>query len=265
MFQFCGVKTGTFIIFAFVIQKDIFMVITREVQKRIENFQPDYVFTYQDLNLPIERSESVIKMLNRLVAEGVIAKISKGRFYKPKRSIFGVLKPKQEEIVKDPLEKDGEVIGYITGYSVFNRLGLTTQVPNIIQIGTNVRKNKKVRGIFTISFVMQSNFITKENIPLLQLLDVIKFIKEIPDTTISQSCKRIIAIIQDLNKKDRDNLLVLAEKYPPVVRALLGAIIENIYGTNKALSLWNTLNPLTSYKVGIEEQVLPEIKKWRIE
>lgn len=153
------------------------MVITREVQKRIENFQPDYVFTYQDLNLPIERSESVIKMLNRLVAEGVIAKISKGRFYKPKRSIFGVLKPKQEEIVKDLLEKDGEVIGYITGYSVFNRLGLTTQVPNIIQIGTNVRKNKKVRGIFTISFVMQSNFITKENIPLLQLLDVIKFIK----------------------------------------------------------------------------------------
>lgn len=110
------------------------MVITREVQKRIENFQPDYVFTYQDLNLPIERSESVIKMLNRLVAEGVIAKISKGRFYKPKRSIFGVLKPKQEEIVKDLLEKDGEVIGYITGYSVFNRLGLTTQVPNIIQI-----------------------------------------------------------------------------------------------------------------------------------
>ena len=213
------------------------MVITREVQKRIENFQPDYVFTYQDLNLPIERSESVIKMLNRLVAEGVIAKISKGRFYKPKRSIFGVLKPKQEEIVKDLLEKDGEVIGYITGYSVFNRLGLTTQVPNIIQIGTNVRKNKKVRGIFTISFVMQSNFITKENIPLLQLLDVIKFIKEIPDTTISQSCKRIIAIIQDLNKKDRDNLLVLAEKYPPVGACLTWSDIENIYGTNKALSI----------------------------
>ena len=50
-----------------------------------------------------------------------------------------------------------------------------------------------------------------------------------------------------------------------MVRALLGAMIENIYGTNKTLSLWNTLNPLTSYKVGINEQVLPEIRKWRIE
>ena len=65
------------------------MVITREVQRLVENFQPDYVFTYQDLNLPMERSESVIKMLNRLVSEGVIAKISKGRFYKPKQSVFG--------------------------------------------------------------------------------------------------------------------------------------------------------------------------------
>ena len=43
------------------------MTITREVQKLVENFQPDYVFTYQDLNLPPEWSESVIKMLNRLV------------------------------------------------------------------------------------------------------------------------------------------------------------------------------------------------------
>ena len=241
------------------------MTITREVQKLVENFQPDYVFTYQDLNLPPEWSESVIKMLNRLVNEGVIAKISKGRFYKPKKSVFGALKPKQEEIVKDLLEKDGEIIGYMTGYSVFNRLGLTTQIPNTIQIGTNVRKNKKQRGLFTISFVLQSNPITKDNIPLLQILDTIRFIKEIPDTTINQSCKRIIAIIQELEEGETNKLLILAEKYPPMARALSGAMVENIYGTNKAVSLWNTLNPLTTYKIGINEQVLPEIRKWRIE
>ena len=110
-----------------------------------------------------------------------------------------MLKPRQEEFVKDLLVKDGEIIGYLTGYSVFNRLGLTTQVPNIIQIGTNTRKNKKQRGLFTISFVLQTNPITKENIPLLQLLDAIRFIKEIPDATIDQSCKRLVMIIRDLD------------------------------------------------------------------
>ena len=127
------------------------MIITREVQKRLEDFQPDYVFTYRDLNLPAETSESIIKMLNRLAGEGYLAKISKGRFYKPKKSVFGTLKPRQEELVKDLLEKNGKRIGYLTGYSVFNRLGLTTQVPNIIQIGTNQRRNKKQRDIFTVS------------------------------------------------------------------------------------------------------------------
>lgn len=241
------------------------MIVTREVRKLVENFQPDYVFTYQDLNLPAERSESVIKMLNRLVNEGGIVKISKGRFYKPKRSVFGMLKPKQEEFVKDLLVKDGEIIGYLTGYSVFNRLGLTTQVPNIIQIGTNTRKNKKQRGLFTINFILQTNPITKENIPLLQLLDAIRFIKEIPDATIDQSCKRLVVIIRELDKKEIGKLLVLAEKYPPMVRALLGAMVENIHGTSNVSALWNTLNPLTSYKIGINEDVLPEIRKWRIE
>ena len=76
----------------------------KEIRQRIENFESDYVFTYQDLNLSPERSERVIKILNRLVAEGIIAKISKGRFYKPKKSVFGMLKPKLEEVVKDFLQ-----------------------------------------------------------------------------------------------------------------------------------------------------------------
>ena len=105
------------------------MIITREVQKRLEDFQPDYVFTYRDLNLPAETSESIIKMLNRLAGEGYLAKISKGRFYKPKKSVFGTLKPRQEELVKDLLEKNGKRIGYLTGYSVFNRLGLLHKCP----------------------------------------------------------------------------------------------------------------------------------------
>ncbi|EXY87851.1 Uncharacterised protein [Bacteroides thetaiotaomicron] len=50
-----------------------------------------------------------------------------------------------------------------------------------------------------------------------------------------------------------------------MVRALLGAMVENIYGTNKALPLWNTLNPLTLYNVKIDKQVLPEVRKWRIQ
>lgn len=240
------------------------MIVTREVKNIIRNIQSDYVFTYRDLNLPAQYSESIIKALNRLAADGIIAKISKGRFYKPKKSVFGTLKPKQEEIIKDLLEKDGEIIGYMTGYAIFNLLGLTTQIPNVVQIGTNVRKNKIQRDMFSISFILQPNPITKDNIPLLQLLDSIKFIKMIPDASVNQSCKRLISLVKELKNNDIDELLTLAVKYPPAVRALLGAIIENIYGAEKALPLKNRLNPLTVYKLGIDRNILPEIQNWRI-
>lgn len=60
-------------------------------------------------------------------------------------------------------------------------------------------------------------------------------------------------------------MVALAEAYPPMVRALLGTIIENDCGMAKAQPLWDSLNPVTVYKLGISEDALPNKKKWRIE
>lgn len=38
---------------------------------------------------------------------------------------------------KDLLEENGKIIGYLTGLSIYNQLGLTTQVSNTLQIGKN--------------------------------------------------------------------------------------------------------------------------------
>ena len=123
------------------------MTITGEVRSKISVMQADMIFSYRDLNIPMNYSESVIKELNRMVQHGDIEKFARGKFYKPIRSVFGKLKPSQEEIVKDLLLKDGKRIGYVTGYAIFNKFALTTQVPNVVQIGTRVKKNRRQRGI----------------------------------------------------------------------------------------------------------------------
>ena len=101
----------------------------------------DYVFTYRDLGLPPESSANVIRKLNRMADMGVIQRLSKGRFYKPKQTMFGSLKPSQQEVVKDLLKKEGKIIGYLTGVSIFGQLGVTTQISNIIEIGVIGKKN----------------------------------------------------------------------------------------------------------------------------
>lgn len=231
------------------------MLQSKAIEQIVDSFRTDYVFTYRDLGLPPESSANVIRKLNRMADMGVIQRLSKGRFYKPKQTIFGKLKPSQEEVVKDLLEKDGKIIGYLTGVSIFGKLGLTTQISNIIEIGVKGKKNNTRRGMYSIRFVQQANLITKSNIPLLQLLDSIKSIKRIPDSTPDSSYNRIREIIKSLDEKSLDLMIKLAMKYNPMTRAIAGAIIEELYGEEKSRSLRETLNPITIYKVGLTKTV----------
>lgn len=232
------------------------MPLSKTIEEIVNTFPTDYVFTYRDLGLPPESCSNVIRKLNRMADRKYICRLSKGRFYKPKQTMFGDLKPGPSEVVKDLLEKDGKITGYLTGRSIFGQLGLTTQISNIIEIGVNKKKNNTCRGIYPIRFILQNNILTKKNIPLLQILDAIRYIKRIPDASPDSSYNRLKTIIKSLDENNIDLMIKLAMKYPPMVRAVTGAIIESIYGEEKAQALKETLNPITVYKVGLTKKVL---------
>ncbi|MBL7844939.1 MAG: hypothetical protein JNK44_13815 [Cyclobacteriaceae bacterium] len=230
----------------------------------IDRLPKGYVFTYADFIAEVNKKEAVIKALNRMVKAGKIAKLSKGKYYKPENTPFGILQPNQAQVVKDLLEEDGKIVGYLTGYSIYNQLGLTTQVSNIIQIGKNqIRPNFK-RERYFISFIRQKNTITKENIPLLQILDSIRYIKKIPDATIETSCKRLLSIIKNLSEKDKGTMVRLALKYPPVTKALLGALLEELKESSLIEPLYKSINPITKYKLKGAGNLLRTAGKWNI-
>jgi len=214
----------------------------------------------------VNKREAIIKHLNRMVAAGKINKLSKGKYYKPQESVFGNLLPEQYQIVKDLLENDDKRIGYITGYSIYNSLGLTTQISNVIQIGKQQTRASIKRGRFKISFIKQKNTITKENIKLLQLLDAIRFIKKIPDTTIDQSCTRLLVLLQELGLDEQQQLIKLAYKYAPATRALLGALLSSIEikETLMLCDLQASLNPITTYNIAVSATILPTSNSWNI-
>lgn len=238
------------------------MKITDYISYTIDRLPKGYVFTYADFPAEVNQKEAIIKALNRMVAAGKIVKLSKGKYYKPETTPFGTLQPDQSQVVKDLLEENGKTVGYLTGYSIYNSLGLTTQLSNVIQIGKNVVRPAFKRGQYTISFIKQNNIITKENIPLLQILDAIRYIQKIPDTTVGKSGKRFIAILKDLSDTEKSTLVRLALKYPPSARALLGTLLDTIQADAVSQPLYNSLNPITKYKLPGLKVVFPEADKW---
>jgi hypothetical protein len=153
------------------------MKIAEYIAYTIDRLPRGYVFTYADFMGEVKSKEAAVKALNRMAAAGKISKLSKGRYYKPEKTAFGELAPPEYQVVKDLLEDDGKIIGYLTGYSVYTQLGLTTQISNLIQVGRNEVRPAFKRERYSISFVRQRNIITKENVPLLQLLDAYATLK----------------------------------------------------------------------------------------
>ena len=241
------------------------MKIVDYITNKIGRLPRGYVFTYVDFMDQVDNREAIIKTLNRMVASGKIEKLSKGKYYKPETTPFGTLLPSQEQVVKDLLVENGKVVGYLTGYSVYNQLGLTTQVGNIIQIGKNDIRPSFKRERYMIAFIRQKNTITKENIPLLQILDAMRYIKKIPDTTVSASIKRLLSIVKELTMAEQNNLVYLSLKYPPSTRALLGAMLEQLRRKVPIEKLRKTLNPITKYALPGALKGLPNAQNWNIE
>ena len=241
------------------------MKITEYISNSIDRLPKGYVFTYTDFIDKVNQKEAIIKTLNRMTAAGKIVKLSKGKFYKPENTPFGNLQPTLEQVTKDLLEENGKPVGYLTGYSIYNKLGLTTQISNTIQIGTRKIRPSTRRGKYKISFLRQKNTITRDNIPLLQILDTIRNIKKIPDAPVDASLKRLHTIIKSLSREDQATMTRLALKYTPFTRALLGALLEKKGNKEMIESLKKSLNPITTYTLPGKKPSLPSLANWNIQ
>lgn len=223
-------------------------MVSKNIRQQISDFEAGRVFALEDFPLNKVEQKAAVMALGRLVQEGVIIRLSPGNFYKPKETTFGKVGPALEDRFRDLLYDKGNPIGYLTGLYAFNLLGLTTQQPTTLEIGTNFPKRATKRGVYPVRFVIQRNSITKKNMTLLRVLDSLKWIKQIPDTSVERSYELLKAKVQSYSPKEQEQLVKLALNYSPLTRALLGSML-----TNEALSaqLQETLSPLTKFKVGL--------------
>ena len=112
---------------------------------------------------------------------------------------------------------------------------------------------------------MQPNKITSNSIPLLQILDSIKLIKQIPDTTVDKSIWILKKHITKLDEKRLATIVKLSMKYPPRVRALLGAILESTGNDKYTSELKQSLNPTSTYSIGLNDSSDINPNNWNIE
>ena len=240
------------------------MKVADKIERKINRMQEGTTFKYQQLGIDQSEYSAAAKAIERLIKKGIIKRISTGIFYKPKQSAFGELRPREEELLKPYLFQNGKRIGYITGGSLYNRMGLTTQVPKTIKVASKVKRVTTEIGKTQVRPVKSYVDVTNENYYLLEILDALKDFKTIPDLDKKSAIILLKNKISTLTENDLSKMVRSALKYPPRAKALLGAILEYSRKTNGIEGLKINLNPFTSYKLGIKEEILPTAPDWNI-
>ncbi|MGB5990214.1 MAG: DUF6088 family protein [Marinifilaceae bacterium] len=239
------------------------MKISQQIAKKVEKMEEGLTFKYADLGVNLEQYEAAIKALVRLEEQGVIKRLSKGVYYKPKQSVFGVIGPREEERLRPYLYDGKKRFAYITGASLYNRMGLTTQVANTIKVASRGRRVSTSIGNLKVMPVKSYLDVTNDNYLYLEFLDALKDFNNISDIDKRMAIKILRTKLSEF--ADIKKLIKIALEYPARTRAFLGALLKYTQiDESEILKLRNSLNLVSKYSLGLNDDILEGASYWRI-
>lgn len=191
---------------------------------------------------------AVAQALSRLSRQGMVQRLSKGLYYRSRSTAFGPSKPNRSQIQSLPLRRKGV---FPSGVSAANLLGFTTQNPGRVEVATTgASLPRLIVGKETVIHTRRPETwreLSQEDAAFLDFLRNRGAASELsPEKTVS----RLIALARERGRMDR--LLKVAESEPPRVRAMLGAIAEQIgKPAGRLRQLRSGINPLSRFEFGI--------------
>jgi len=148
----------------------------------------------------------VMKQLKALCDSGQLVRFEKGIYYIPTDTLWGksVLNPRK--IIEKKYISDGyDIFGYYSGIAFQNRVKLTTQMPNVLEIYTN-NETSNVRDICVgkqkVLLRRARTSINRDNVVVLSFLEMMNDIS--PDTLDGEKRYRIAQFVNanGITKKD---------------------------------------------------------------
>ena len=226
------------------------MNVTQTVNKQIERMKSGKLFSYQDISSYAEHSDAVVKAISRNSKKLGLVKIKKGLFYKSEIGRFGPMSPKSNDVINYFTSRKNRTVGYVTGPALYYQWGLTTQIPAEVNIATSIDKREKatLSGFRIVTTPSRYKKVSKNNIQVLQFLDVLKNIDSIPDAETEEVASKLAARLKSFSS---DRILemekIAVEAYTERTKALLGSFLET-YLNHFSEKLHDSLNPSSTYK-----------------
>ena len=168
-----------------------------------------------------------------LCEEGSIARFDRGIYYIPFQTPFGISTLNPRKVIEKRYIRSPEgVYGYYSGQILLNQLGISTQMPNILEIYTNnesARTRDLTIGRQKVRVRKSRVNIDNDNAPVLRFLELMNVIsaRELDENAVSIIKRYVLS--NNIRQKD---ITLYAPKYPDkVMRNLIES--ELIYHVSR--------------------------------
>lgn len=183
----------------------------------LSNFKPGEPFFYDDLQKFSQNKDSLRHQISNLKKTGRIGAHSNGKFFIPKKSLLGlpVVVSTESVAVSKYIKRGDAIIGYFSGYTFANQIGISLQVPMVKEIITNessavvrtVQLNKRSFQIRKPKVVVDNS-----NYKILQLLSLLENYNKYIDHEV-ENADEIIRNYSKSNNITREDLYKYAGSF----------------------------------------------------
>lgn len=180
------------------------------------------------------------KTLQRMCESGELVKIAKGTYHLPKVSKYGIVPPSEKEIVTAFTENE---TGTVIGYSLYNALNLTTQIPKTITVMSSALEGltKSIRNVVVYQVPLE---FSKEIKSMIHGLEVLQNFNSIQDINYSAFLKYSEELALSYNPEVFEEI-VTTKTYKKSTISFLYEIL-NYYNVQNNLNKY--LSALSEYK-----------------
>ncbi|MCG9892957.1 MAG: DUF6088 family protein [Thermosynechococcaceae cyanobacterium MS004] len=227
----------------------------RQIRHRIEQEDSSY---WRQSDFPELPPFAVSQALSRLVKTGFLERVSKGLYYRPRITRFGRSRPSESEIQALPIRH--KVVP--AGISAANLLGFSTQNVSQGEFATVAASvPRKIMGYSARLHTRRPETWNSLSPTEAALLDLLRTRGKFSELSEEETLKRLLLYLSESDRYER--LVAVASAEPPRVRAMLGALGQELKKSAKQLvPLRQSLNPLTRFDFG-KLRTLRYAKEWQ--
>jgi hypothetical protein len=191
---------------------------------------------------------AVAQALSRLTRQGQLERLSKGVYYRTRETAFGKSRPNPSAVHKLASRRN---LVFPSGIAAANLLGFSTQTAKQREVSTSALSlPRKLVGSETVIHTRRPEAWSALSETDAALLDFLRNSGRTSELSPEETARRTVTFFSEKGRFER--LLRVANSEPPRVRAMIGAIGEQLGKNRSALRrLHESLNPFSRFDFGL--------------